>query len=36
MMLDRGGSDWAERNGIRQTYDADGDTVGDVFHDTAA
>lgn len=36
MILDCGGSDWAEGNGIWQTYDAGGNTVSDVFDDTAA
>lgn len=35
MISDCGGSDWTERNDIRQTYDTSGNTVGDVFYDTA-
>lgn len=36
IILDRSGGDRTGGNGVRQTDDAGGNTVGDVFHDTTA
>lgn len=35
-VLDCSGSGRAGRNSVRQTDDAGGNTIGDVFHDTTA